>query len=168
MSHQPLACILPPALLHKIARSASAKNRAALLQTLELDQSFRLRRAERAARQVLRPLGNMAAAPGGTPKRSIYDQKHSEDLTPGTLARKEGQGPVPDASVNQAYDASAIRTSCSGRSSTATPSTTRGCRSKAWSTSGPPTRTPSGTARATCSSVTAMACTSPTPPRALT
>jgi Zn-dependent metalloprotease len=104
MSHHPLACILSPDLLHKIARSASPENRAALLQTLELDQSFRLRRAERAARQVARPLGSMAGEPGGTPNRTIYDQAHSEDYAPGTMMRKEGQGKVSDASVNQAYD----------------------------------------------------------------
>jgi hypothetical protein len=51
MSHQPFACILSPDLLHKLAReSTDEQHRLTILQTLELDQSFRLRRAEVAAR----------------------------------------------------------------------------------------------------------------------
>jgi len=105
MSHQPLACILSPALLTQLAReSTDAEHRSTILATLELDQSFRLRRAEYAARQIARPVGAMVAGAGGTPNRSIYDQAHSTAYIPGTLVRKEGQGPVGDVSINQAYD----------------------------------------------------------------
>ena len=104
MSHHPLACILPPDLLRKLAREAIGEDRSPILQTIELDQTFRLRRAELAARQVARPVGARAVAAGGTPNRSIYDQDHSTEYLPGTLVRKEGQGPVDDVSVNQAYD----------------------------------------------------------------
>src|SRR5665648_22830 len=104
MSHHPLACILPPDLLRKLAREATGEDRSPILQTIELDQTFRLRRAELAARQVARPAGARVLAAGGTPNRSIYDQEHSTKYLPGTLVRKEGQGPVDDVSVNQAYD----------------------------------------------------------------
>jgi Zn-dependent metalloprotease len=105
MSHQPLACILSPALLHRLAReSTDAEHRSTILETLELDQSFRLRRAEHAARQIARPIGAMVTGAGGTPNRSIYDQDHSTAYIPGILVRKEGQGPVSDVSINQAYD----------------------------------------------------------------
>ncbi len=105
MSHQPFACILSPDLLHKLAReSTDEQHRLTILQTLELDQSFRLRRAEVAARQIARPAGAMVVGAGGTPNRSIFDQAHSTAYTPGTLVRKEGQGPVSDVSINQAYD----------------------------------------------------------------
>lgn len=104
MSHQPLACILPPDLLLKLARESTDEHRSPILATIELDQTFRLRRAERAARQVTRPVGAMGMGAGGTPNRSIYDQEHSTEYIPGTLIRKEGQGPVGDVSVNQAYD----------------------------------------------------------------
>ena len=104
MSHHPLACILPPDLLLKIARETTDEHRLTILQTIELDQTFRLRRAELAARQVPRPGGGIAMATGGTPSRSIYDQKKSTEIVPGTLVRTEGQGPVDDVSVNQAYD----------------------------------------------------------------
>src|SRR5262249_19038336 len=71
-----LACILPPDLILRIAQDASPERRLALLQTLELDHSFRQFRAEAAARQALRPLAGIAP-PGGTPSRMIYDQDHS-------------------------------------------------------------------------------------------
>ena len=104
MSHLPLACILPPDLLLGLAREATDVNRSAILATLELDQSFRLRRAELAGRQPARPVGALAAGAGGTPNRSIYDQRHSTAYQPGTRVRSEGQAPVGDVSVNQAYD----------------------------------------------------------------
>ncbi|HZY00208.1 MAG TPA: M4 family metallopeptidase [Dermatophilaceae bacterium] len=104
MSHQALACILSPDLLHKLALESTDENRGAILSTIELDHSFRLRRAELAARQIARPIGAMTVGAGGTPNRSIYDQAHSTLTTPGTLVRKEGQGKVSDVSVNQAYD----------------------------------------------------------------
>jgi Zn-dependent metalloprotease len=104
VSHQPRACILPTDLLLKLAREASDEHRWAILQTVELDQTFRLRRAELAARQIAHSEGTLPTSAGGTPKRSIYDQAHSTAYTPGALVRAEGQAPVADMSVNQAYD----------------------------------------------------------------
>ncbi len=103
MTRHSLACILPPDLLVRIAQEATLDQRAAILQSLELDHSFRLARAEAAARQGIRP-PMRAAAPGGKPKRFIYDQAHSTSPSPGTLVRGEGQPAVADASINQAYD----------------------------------------------------------------
>jgi Zn-dependent metalloprotease len=103
MTRHSLACILPPDLLVRIAQEATLDQRAAILQSLELDHSFRLARAEAAARQAIRP-PMRAAAPGGKPKRFIHDQAHSTSPSPGTLVRGEGQPAVADASVNQAYD----------------------------------------------------------------
>jgi Zn-dependent metalloprotease len=104
VSYRPLACILPPDLLLQLARESTDEQRSTILSTIELDQTFRLRRAELAARQAARPDGGRVKVPGGTPDRSIYDQEQSTDFIPGTLVRKEGQGPVDDVSVNQAYD----------------------------------------------------------------
>jgi Zn-dependent metalloprotease len=104
MSRHPLACILPPDLLLELAREATDEQRPAILANLELDQSFRLRRAELAARQVARSDGALGTGTSGIPNRSIYDQRHSTAYTPGTLVRGEGQAAVADASVNQAYD----------------------------------------------------------------
>jgi Zn-dependent metalloprotease len=100
------ACILPPDLLLRLAREAADEHRSTILATLELDLTFRLRRAELAAAQVNLPVRTRATAAGagGTPSRSIFDQEHSTAYTPGRLVREEAQGPVDDVSVNQAYD----------------------------------------------------------------
>ncbi|HEY7049942.1 MAG TPA: M4 family metallopeptidase [Jatrophihabitantaceae bacterium] len=103
MTRHPLACILPPDLLVRIAQEGSLDQRAAVAQTLELDHSFRLARAEVAGRQGVRPTMRVGA-PTGTPRRFIYNQAHSTSSTPGTLVRGEGQPPASDASINQAYD----------------------------------------------------------------
>jgi len=101
----PLHCIVPADLLHEILRTGGDEVRGALLDTLLLDHQFRLTRAEAAAR-----VGGPSAQPvtfariGGQPQRTIYDQQHSQNQTPGKVARVEGQGPVADKSVNQAYD----------------------------------------------------------------
>lgn len=100
-----LACILPPDLLLRLAGEATEERRSAILRTLDLDQSFRLLRIEHAGRQVRRHEGAMAKDGGGAPRRSIYDQGHSTAYEPGVLVRDEGDAPVADESVNQAYDA---------------------------------------------------------------
>ncbi|GAB2441610.1 M4 family metallopeptidase [Nocardia tengchongensis] len=103
MKRHSLACILPPDLLVSLARDATHEQRLALLQALNVDSSFRQARAETAARLVA-PVRLALAAAGGTPRRFIYDQQHSQSPTPGTLVRHEGDPPTADASVNAAYD----------------------------------------------------------------
>ena len=104
MTRNPLSCILSPDLLQSVARDATAQELKNILRTLEIDQTFRLARAEIAARQGPMVQRAAAASVGGTPHRTIYDQKHSQKTTPGTLVRAEGDPPVADASVNAAYD----------------------------------------------------------------
>ncbi len=104
MSRHSLACILPPDLLLRLSRDGTPAQRTAALDTLQLDHSFRLARAETAVRQGWRPLQARSAAADGKPQRKIYDQRHSTAYTPGTLKRSEGAPPVDDVSINQAYD----------------------------------------------------------------
>ena len=104
MTRHSLACIVPPDLLMTLAREATPEQRSAILETLALDHSFRLGRAELAGRQDLRTQRGLVPAPGGTPQRMIYDQAHSTATAPGTLVRAEGQPAVSDVSINQAYD----------------------------------------------------------------
>ncbi|HUO69790.1 MAG TPA: M4 family metallopeptidase [Solirubrobacteraceae bacterium] len=104
-TRDPLQCILPPGVLRRIAEKGDDTARASALSTLALDQKFRLARAEAAAR-----VGGRAARPvtfarlGGQANRTIYDQSQGESQTPGKPVRTEGQPPVQDAAVNQAYD----------------------------------------------------------------
>jgi Zn-dependent metalloprotease len=103
MSRHPITCILPPDVLLTLAREATPEQRAAILDTLELDQGFRLARAELAAQQPTR-FPSATGTVGGVPNRTIYDQEHSTATTPGKLARQDGQPPSADPSVDQAYD----------------------------------------------------------------
>ncbi|MFN2608478.1 MAG: M4 family metallopeptidase [Acidimicrobiales bacterium] len=101
----PLHCIVPPDLLGKIVRTGSEEDREAALHTMEIDQTFRLTRAETAA--SLAPAGLRASTVGGTPgtpHRTIYDQHHSDAMALGTVVRSEGQAAGSDAAVNEAYD----------------------------------------------------------------
>src|SRR5690348_4428703 len=104
-THHSLRCIVPPGLLDRLARTSNEATRNAALDTLALDRRFRLTRAESAARAggfLARPI--TFARTGGQPNRTIHDQQHSESQTPGVVVRSEGQPPVSDSAVNQAYD----------------------------------------------------------------
>jgi Zn-dependent metalloprotease len=100
-----LQCILPPDLLHALARTADDEVRQTALNALSMDHQFRLTRAESAARS-----GGAGARPitfarvGGRVKRTIYDQRHGTEQTPGQVARAEGQDPTADGAVTNAYD----------------------------------------------------------------
>ena len=50
-SHDPLHCILPPGILHKLARHENEDIRNSALSTLALDTRFRMARAEAAGRR---------------------------------------------------------------------------------------------------------------------
>jgi Zn-dependent metalloprotease len=100
-----IACIVPPDLLRDIIKNGNAAERDAAADTAAVDTTFRTLRAHFtatvAATQVaMRPMGGA----GGSPKRTIYDQKHSNEIALGTVARTEGQRPVKDPAVNEAYD----------------------------------------------------------------
>jgi Zn-dependent metalloprotease len=90
--------------LHKLAEQADADT-AAILETLALDHKIRLARAEAAARVGGREMRTITFARiGGKAQRTIYDQEHKQAQTPGRVARAEGQDPVSDDAVNQAYE----------------------------------------------------------------
>jgi len=101
----PLACIVPPDLLRDVIREGTAAEREAAADTMAIDQTFRTLRAAFAAttaatRSAMRPMGGM----GGQPQRTIYDQKNSNAIALGTVARMEGGPKVKDPAVNEAYD----------------------------------------------------------------
>jgi Zn-dependent metalloprotease len=94
-------CILPPHVLLEIARRGNSAQRNAALNALALDGTMR---SQRMAFQLL--AGTPTAAVTGAPAqvhRTIYTANNSQAL-PGTLVRGEGQPPVADPSVNEAYD----------------------------------------------------------------
>ena len=86
--------IVPPYLLEQLERSADDPNlRARYRQSLQHDAVLRTRPAAGLAR---------ATAEGGL-HRGVYDAENETNL-PGRPARAEGEDPVQDLSVNQAYD----------------------------------------------------------------
>ncbi len=101
----PIACIVPPDLLRDIIRGGNEEERGTAADTMAVDQTFRTLRAAFAAtvaatHVAMRPMGGM----GGSPQRTIYDQKNSNAIALGTIARTEGGRAVKDPAVNEAYD----------------------------------------------------------------
>ena len=96
-------CILPPHILRNIARNGSSDEREFALRTLAMDQTMRTHRLTFTLLGGLKVAHPSAALATPTPKRSIYDAGHAQDL-PGKLVRSEGQPAAKDTAVNQAYD----------------------------------------------------------------
>ena len=100
-----IACIVPPDILRDVIRNGTKAERETAADTLAVDQTFRTLRAAFAAALAsspvaMRSMGGM----GGQPHRTIYDQKHSDAIALGTVARSEGSKKVKDPAVNEAYD----------------------------------------------------------------
>ena len=94
-------CILPPHVLREMARRGSAAQRNAALKTLALDGTHR---TQRVMHMLLAPAPRIALT-GAPPKvkRTIFNSKH-EETTAADVVRGEGQPPVADVAVNEAYD----------------------------------------------------------------
>jgi Zn-dependent metalloprotease len=90
--------IVPPYLLEALARSGNAAQRERAVNTLALDAALRATRARRHAAPTAR-LGEGVPQP----KRTISDAGDTEQL-PGRVVREEGQPPVGDVAVDEAYD----------------------------------------------------------------
>lgn len=102
MSRHPLTCILPPHMLKEIIRNGSERQRAFALQTLQISAQFR---GQRQAVRDLAGVLSLAAAPGK--QRIVYDARNGSQL-PGIPVRREGEPPVQDPAVNEAYDGSGL------------------------------------------------------------
>lgn len=104
MSHDhSILCIVPPHMLKNIAEQGTAEQRDIALRTITESEKFRGHR--RAIREVLSFTAASALSQGKN--RSIYDAKNGRDL-PGILVRSEGDAPVGDMAVDEAYDGSGI------------------------------------------------------------
>jgi Zn-dependent metalloprotease len=89
--------IIPPFILERAAKKGNEKQKDAALKTLMLSETFR------GQRQVLGKIAPTLMLSPGEKQRSIYDTRYKKVL-PGKLARNEGQAPVTDLAINQAYD----------------------------------------------------------------
>ncbi|HET7225943.1 MAG TPA: M4 family metallopeptidase [Candidatus Eisenbacteria bacterium] len=92
-------CILPPHILRSIAARGTDAQRRRALATLATDQTLR---AMRAAMAPGAPPVDVTT-PTLEPKRTIYTASNTTGL-PGTIVRREGDGPSRDPAVDEAYD----------------------------------------------------------------
>jgi Zn-dependent metalloprotease len=100
--HSHVNCFVPPHILKNIATNGTAGQRSLAIDTLKLSAQMR------GKRQALADFGaaTFRVAVGGR-DRVVYDAKNGSSL-PGTVVRKEGEGPTADVAVNEAYDGSGI------------------------------------------------------------
>src|SRR4051794_37839369 len=90
-----LNCIVPPHLLKKLLESKNIQVRRAALDTLLSTAQLRGERSIEVA---------FAAAATGNSRRTIFDCKHSTNLSRAILARSEAGAASSDEAVNSAYD----------------------------------------------------------------
>jgi len=100
----PINCILPPHVLNNIATHGSTDQKSLAISTLKITEQMR---GQRRAMADFTAAAFRVQAAGGGKERIVYDAKNGSTL-PGTIVRKEGDGPVADVAVNEAYDGSGI------------------------------------------------------------
>ena len=98
--HHPVNCIVPPHMLEEIANNGSESQRNLAISTLKASEQMRGQR-----RALADFTGAAFRVAAGGKERIVYDAKNGSTL-PGTPVRNEGDGPVADVVVNEAYDGS--------------------------------------------------------------
>lgn len=96
----PINCIVPPHVLKNIATNGTTAQKDMAIETLK--RSERMRGQRQALAEFSAAAFRVAA---GGKERVLYDAKNGSNL-PGTVVRKEGEGPTADVAVNEAYDGS--------------------------------------------------------------
>jgi Zn-dependent metalloprotease len=95
----PIQCIIPPYITERLSRSGDAGVRSRAEANLAAARRFRMAREPGRGKQTFQGL-----RPPATGKhRLVYDAK-TRDSLPGVLVRSEGERPVADAAVNEAFD----------------------------------------------------------------
>lgn len=101
--HLDLCYIIPPYILRRIAENGTADQQALAMKTLQVTTAAIQQRE--AIATGTRPLVAKTAVPGEN--RAVYDCQHGTNL-PGLLVRREGDPPVADPAVNEAYDGAGL------------------------------------------------------------
>ena len=101
--HNPIHCILPPHMLEDIANNGTAAQRVLAISNLKASAQIAGKR--RALSDFTGAAFRVAAV--GDKERIVYDARNGSNL-PGTTVRKEGDPPVADVAVNEAYDGSGV------------------------------------------------------------
>jgi Zn-dependent metalloprotease len=104
--HDPLHCVLPPAVLESIARNGDDEQRAWAAAALNRDQSLRLARVQNAMVRGRGPREGadaLAVKATAKPNRTIRDADGSQNVE-APVVRREGDPPTGDEAVDEAYD----------------------------------------------------------------
>ena len=102
--HSPILCILPPHILKQIAANGTPAEKQRALDTITVSSQLRAERQKMAEFKTEFAAAKVMSANGGK-ERIVYDAQHGSNL-PGVQVRKEGDAPVADVAVNEAYDGS--------------------------------------------------------------
>jgi Zn-dependent metalloprotease len=100
--HFPVNCFVPPHILKNIATKGTEAQKNLAISTLKTSARMRGQRQALADFQA----ATFRVAVAGK-DRVVYDAKNGSTL-PGTVVRKEGDGPSGDVTVNEAYDGSGV------------------------------------------------------------
>jgi len=100
--HSGINCFIPPHILKNIATKGTESQKTLAIDTLKISAQMRGRRQALADFSA----ATFRVASGGK-DRIVYDAKNGSSL-PGTIARKEGDAPVADVAINEAYDGSGV------------------------------------------------------------
>lgn len=101
--HHSIFCITPPHMLREIVINGSPKQRELALRSITASEQMRGQRGAM-TKNILSLMKPVAAE---IKQRIVYDAKNGSQL-PGTVVRQEGDGPVSDVAVNEAYDGSGV------------------------------------------------------------
>jgi Zn-dependent metalloprotease len=96
-------CITPPHMLRHIVVNGSPEQRDLALRSITISEQIRGQRGAM-TKEILAFMKPVAAQ---VKQRIVYDAKNGNQL-PGTVVRQEGDPPVSDAAVNEAYDGSGV------------------------------------------------------------
>lgn len=96
-------CITPPHMLREIILNGSPEQRESALRSITVSEQIRGQRGA----MTKNMLAYMKPVAAEAKQRIVYDAKNGSQL-PGTVARQEGDSPVTDVAVNEAYDGSGV------------------------------------------------------------
>jgi Zn-dependent metalloprotease len=102
MQRHSINCFVPPHILKNIATKGTEAQKNLAISTLKTSARMRGQRQALADFQA----ATFRVAVAGK-DRVVYDAKNGSNL-PGTVVRREGDGPTVDVAVNEAYDGSGV------------------------------------------------------------
>ena len=94
-------CITPPYMLQQIVFNGTPEQRELALRSITISEQFRGQRGAM-TKEILAFMKPVSAE---LKQRIVFDAKNGTQL-PGTVVRQEGDSPVTDVAVNEAYDGS--------------------------------------------------------------